>query len=163
MGGMRDCRYKKTEEKILAVFFDARYDTMRQIVKKAGVARSTIYTHHHSVMRILPDWEDYILKEYQASLRRRDYLEMLIFILNHQKYFEVFLKFSDREIIIKMIFMMWDVKKPRRFIRILASEITEVIFEWGEQNFSKNEIEKVLYDITYLAKTAEDRLGLLRN
>ncbi|MBQ3440925.1 TetR family transcriptional regulator [Candidatus Saccharibacteria bacterium] len=162
MGGMRDRRYKKTEEKILAVFFDARYDTMEQIAKQAGVTRSTIYTHHRSVMKILPDWEAYILEEYRVFLRRRDYFEMLIFILNYQRYFEVFLKFSDREIIMKMIFMMWDVNEPKIFSRILASEIAEIIFVWGEKGFSKDEIGRVFGDIMCLAKTAEDRLRLIK-
>ena len=94
MGGMRDRRYKKTEEKLLSVFFDVRYDTVGQIAKRAGVTRSTIYTHHRSVMKILPDWEADILEEYRLFMRRRDYLEMLVFVLNYQKYFEVFLKFA---------------------------------------------------------------------
>lgn len=156
---MRDCRYKKTEEKILSVFFDARYDTMRQIAKKAGVARSTIYTHHHSVMRILPDWEKYILEEYYLFLRKESYFEMLIFILKHQNFFEVFLKFNDREIIMKMVLFLWRAERPKEIYNILASEITEIIFEWGRRGFSEKEIERVLADIVYLSKTAEARLG----
>lgn len=162
MGGMRDCRYKKTEEKILAVFFDARYDTMEQIAKRAGVTRSTIYTHHHSVMKILPDWEAHILRECQLFLRRRDYFGMLIFILNYQKFFEVFLKFGDREIIIKIIFELWGIKKPEKILKIMASEITEIIFEWGEKGFPKKEIEMVLADITYISDTAKERLKPLK-
>lgn len=161
MGGARDCRYKKTEEKLLSVFFEARYDTMRQIAKKAGVARSTIYAHHHSVMKILPDWEAYILREYGLFLKKGSYFEMLVFILKYQKYFEVFLKFENREIIIKMIFEIWGIKKPEKVLKILASEIAEVIFEWGEMGFSKSEIEEVLADINYLVKTAKDRLRSL--
>ena len=159
---MRDCRYKKTEEKLLSVFFDVRYDTMGQIAKRVGVARSTIYTHHHSVMKILPDWEAYILKEYRLFLRRRDYFEMLIFILNYQKFFEIFLKFGDRKIVIKMIFIMRGAKKPEKILKIVAGEISEIIFEWGEKGFPKGEIDKVLADVTYLSKTAKDRLKPVR-
>lgn len=162
MGGMRDCRYKKTEEKLLSVFFDVKYDTMGQIAKRVGVARSTIYTHHHSVMKILPDWEAYILKEYRLFLRRRDYFEMLIFILNYQKFFEIFLKFGDRKIVIKMIFIMRGAKKPEKILKIVAGEISEIIFEWGEKGFPKGEIDKVLADVTYLSKTAKDRLKPVR-
>ena len=158
---MRDCRYKKTEEKLLSVFFDARYDTMMQIAKKAGVAYSTVYAHHHSVMKILPDWEEYVLEEYRAFLRRRSYFEMLIFILNYRKYFEAFLKFGDREIIMKMIFVMWGVDEPGKLLRILAGEVAEVIFEWGEGGFSGREIEVVLGDMVYLTKTARERLALI--
>ncbi|MBR3252686.1 TetR/AcrR family transcriptional regulator [Candidatus Saccharibacteria bacterium] len=155
---MRDCRYKKTEEKLLSVFFDARYDTMEQIAKRAGVTRSTIYTHHRSVMKILPDWEAYILEEYRLFLRRRDYLEMLVFILNYQKYFEVFLKFGDRGIIMKIIFEVLGIQEPEKVLKIMASEIAEIIFEWGEKGFSKDEIEMVLADIVYISNTAKERL-----
>ena len=161
MSGMSDCRYKKTEEKLLSVFFDARFETMREIAKRAGVARSTIYTHHHKIMEIIPDWEEYILKEYGLFLEKGSYFEMLVFILKHQKYFEVFLKFGDREIIIKMIFKMWRVENSEKIYKILASEISEIIFEWGEKGFSKKEIENVLANINYLSNTVRDRLGLL--
>lgn len=164
MGGMtKDRRYQKTEGKILSVFFDMKYNTMLQIAKKAGVARSTIYTHHHSVMKILPDWEEYILEEYYLYIEKKSYFEMLIFILRYQKFFEVFLKFGDREIIMKMIFITWGIRKPKKVSRILASEISEIIFEWGEDGFSRSEIEKVLFDIRYLVKTAEERLEALNS
>lgn len=159
MGGMRDCRYKKTEEKILSVFFDVRYSTLEQIAKKAGVPRSTFYMHHHSVMKILPDWEAYILEEYRLIIKRGTYFEMLIFILKNRRFFEVFLKFKDREVVMEMIFSLWNIEKNRKNLRILASEIVEVIFEWGEKGFPENEIERVLSDILYLVKTRELRLG----
>lgn len=173
MGGMRDCRYRKTEERLLSVFFDVKYDTMRQIAKKVGIARSTLYTHHHSVMKILPDWEGYILEEYQLFLQERKrknlkslYFDTLVFILRYRKFFEVFLEFGDREIIIKML----DFLKPRceslielakksdKILKIYESEVVEIIFEWGKGGFSEKEIEKVLFEIMYLTETAKDRL-----
>ena len=158
---MKDRRYKKTEEKILTVFFDEGFETMREIAKRAGVARSTIYAHHHSVMEILSDWETYILAEYQAYIRRRDYFEIVVFILKNRQFFEVFLKFGNRGIIIKMIFVAWEVEKPGKVLRIVASGIAEIIFEWGERGFSEKEIERVLLDITYLSGTMKNNLRML--
>ena len=166
---MKDRRYKKTEEKILTVFFDEDFKTMREIAKRAGVARSTIYTHHHKMMEIMPDWEEYILAEYQLMIRekmevksaRSLYFEMLVFILKNRKFFEVFLRFRNREVLVKMIFSMWDTENSRRILRIAASEITEIIFEWGERGFSKKELEEVLADIMYFSEMIKVRLELL--
>lgn len=166
---MKDRRYKKTEERILTVFFDERFETMREIAKRAGVARSTIYTHHHKAVEILPDWEAYILAEYQLSIKRKIetrsvkslYLETLVFILKNRKFFEVFLKFDDREIIIKMIFMIWNVEKSNKVLRIIASGVVEIIFDWAERGFSKKELEKVLSEIMYLSETIKGKLDPL--
>lgn len=67
---MKDQRFRKTEEKILAVFLDGDFDTMGQIAKKIGVARSTVYIHHHTIREILSDWEEYILVEYSSRMKK---------------------------------------------------------------------------------------------
>lgn len=98
---MKNKQYKKTERKILAVFFDNLEYTMRQLAKKAGVARSTIYTHHHSVREIVPDCEKIILAEYEMSVDKKLqtrkvqikmlYLDMLVLIVKNRQVFEIFL------------------------------------------------------------------------
>ena len=166
-GGIRDSRYKKTEEKFLAVFFDNPNCTMKQLAQKAGVAYSTIYTHHHSIHEIVADYKRDILAEYEKIVERKlknaelkiMYLEMLIFVVKNRQVFEMFVKFEDREVVMKMILKLKSkIIVPDMILRICAAEITEVIFEWGERGFPENEIEKVLADMMYLTKTCRERL-----
>lgn len=167
---MKDRRYKKTEEKILTVFFDVPDCTMQQLAKRAGVGRSTLYTHHHSIRRIIPDYEKEILKKYNIEIEKKMkiknvgiktlYLDTLIFIIKNKQIFEMFLKFEDREIVVKMVLKL----KPRiivseKALRICIAEIAEIIFEWGKRGFSENEIEEVLFDMMYLTLSARKRLG----
>lgn len=166
---MRDHRYKKTEEKILAVFFDNPNCTMWQLAKKVGVARSTIYTHHHSIREIVVDCKRDVLMEYEKimgkRLRMRNvelkiiYLETLIFIVKNRQIFGIFVKFGDREVVMKMILKLEPkIKMPEKILRICVAEITEIIFEWGERGFSEQEIEKVLGDVMYLTLSVRNRL-----
>lgn len=159
-GGKRSKRYKKTEEKILAVFLDEPRCSMCKLAKKAGIARSTFYTHHHSGKLIILDCEEEILKRYSDFIKKRLqknlkalYLDTLLFIIKNRQVFEIFFEFGDREIIIKMLFNL----QPKfgmsdRLFRIYVAEITEIIFEWGERGFLEGEIEEVLCDIKKLRK-----------
>ncbi len=166
-GGSR--RYKKTEEAILAVFFDNPNCTMQKLARKAGIARSTFYTHHHSAREVLPDLECNILEKYLAEIKRRLkmndiyikslYLDTLIFISRNRQFFRMF---DNREMVRKMLFeLRQKVREPEKIFRIYISEVTEVIFEWGERGFVEEEIEKVLADIMYLTITARERLAPL--
>ena len=91
---------------------------------------------------------------------------MLVFILRNKKIFKMFLKFNDREIIGKMIKKMNTkiirfAKLPKnsdKILKMYASEITEIIFEWGRKGFPEAQLERVLSDIMYLTKTCRTRL-----
>lgn len=168
MGGNKNCRSKKTEEMILTVFFNHPEYTMCQIAKKAGVARSTVYNHHHSVRQIIPDCESYILAEYEQTLKKNAeikifYFNVLIFIIKNRQFFEIFLKFNDRKILIEMLSCLkprFDV--PERNFQIYVAEVVEIIFEWGKSGFSESEIDKIVSDIVYLTLTIHKRLGALK-
>lgn len=175
---MKDKRYRRTEEAILAVFFDEykKGSTMRRLARKIKVGRSTMYTHHHAIREILPDYEKYILHEYRLFIRKKLrmekvemkslYFDMLIFILRNQKFFELFLKFEDRKIVMRMLGVLENkmvdkMRLPSNFEKALAvykAEVAELIFEWGRRGFSENELEKVLAEIMYLIRTMRDRL-----
>ena len=70
---MNHRRYRKTEETILRVFFDENQKgiSMQKMAKKAGLGRSTMYTHHHAIREIIPDYERYMLVEFQTIERRK--------------------------------------------------------------------------------------------
>ena len=176
--GMRNKRYRKTEEAILKVFFDENKKgiTMQKMARKAKVGRSTMYTHHHAIREILPDYERYILREYwllmQKKIKKKNlqlrtlYLDTLLFILRNRKIFEMFLELNDRDVMIRMVKKLESriynfarlPKNSEKIFRIYASEIVEIVFEWGEENFSEKELEKVLSDIMYLTESSRNRL-----
>jgi hypothetical protein len=166
--GMKDKRYKKTEEKMLSVFFVYPDYTMRQLAKKAGVGRSTAYFHHSSVRRIVPDCEKYVLIEYRRVFKKdadikKIFFDLLIFVLKNRKFFELFLKFNDREILIEMLsFLRPYFRGSEKCFRIYVAEVTEVVFEWGRGGFSEDKISGALSDIMYLTRTAYDRLSPVR-
>lgn len=163
MGGKkRSKRYKKTEEKILAVFFAEPQCPMWKLAKKAGIARSTFYTHHHSARLIIPDYEKDILERYSKSIKKKLqkdvglknlYLDTLLFIVKNRQIFGIFLEFGNREIIIKMLSILrLKIEIPDKLFRIYIAEVTEIIFEWGERGLLEGEIEEVLCDIKKLRK-----------
>lgn len=175
-GGTKSRRYEKTEEAILTVFFDNPNCTMWQLAKKTGIARSTIYTHHRSIERIMPDCENNILAEYDFMLGKKLEIEnielrklffyMLVFIVRNRQTFELFLKFGNREVVIKMIGkarakIVSYAKFPKNYekmFRVYEGEVVELIFDWGRKDFSEKELMRVLSDIMYLTDTARARL-----
>lgn len=167
--GKRNQRYKKTEEKILAVFFSGSGCTMQKLAKRAGIARSTIYTHHRSMKQIIPDCEKMILEEYEVivgkKLRknttdlRKLYLDTLIFIVKNRQVFEMIFKFEKRDIVMKMLLKLRPkIREQEKIFRICIAEVAEIIFEWGERGFPEREIEKILSEVVYLTTTARHRL-----
>lgn len=176
--GMNHRRYRKTEETILRVFFDENQKgiSMQKMAKKAGLGRSTMYTHHHAIREIIPDYERYMLVEFQTIERRKMrvkntqlrslYLDLLLFILRNRKVFEMFLRYGDRNIYVMMIKKL-ETKiinfarlpsNSEKLFAIYTNEVVGVIEGWGKSGFSENEVEKVLGDIMYLTETCRDRL-----
>ena len=173
---MHHQRYRKTEEAILRAFFTAKQDsTMKKLAKEAGIGRSTIYTHHHAIREIVPDYEKYILTEYRTTMRKSLraktppktlYLNTLLFIIRNRKIFKMFVKFNDRKILFKMLEILRPhieasahfPRNSEKIFKIYASETTEIIFEWGEHGFPDDKLEKVLSDIIYLTDTSRSHL-----
>lgn len=169
---MKDRRYRKTEGTILEVFFGEAGNniTMKKLAELAGLPRSTMYVHHHAIKEIIPDYERYVLLEYIINIKKKLknpelkflYLDLLLFIIRNRNIFEMFLKFGDREILVKMLEeLKMVVGGSDRVFRIFVSEVIEIIFEWGREGFPEDELEKVLTDIMYLTNTAKERLGPL--
>ena len=175
---LKDRRFRKNEGMIVKVFVKKKGDlTARKIAKETGLSRSTVYEHHHAMKEIIPDYERYILGEYSLAIRKRMrrknvplkalYFDTLLFILRNRKIFEMFLKFNDKEIVVRMVGKMKSKivgsqrlpKNSDGMFRIYAVEVAEVIFGWGERGFSEEELSRVLNDILYLTETCGDRLG----
>lgn len=176
--GMKNRRYRKTEEKILRVFFieNKKGTTFEKIAKKAGVARATLYSHHHTIREVIPDYRRYVLVEYGRLIKKTTkrkkpslralYFETLLFILRNKKVFEMLVEFGDFETLVK-IFGKLRLKiissarlsnASRKIFGIYISEIVGIIVEWIKEGSPEKEIERVLADMIYLAETARERL-----
>lgn len=179
---MKNRAFRRTEEKILEAFIKGNDNlSMTKMAKKAGVGRSTLYVHHHATKEILPDYERYMLVEYAAVAKKRLrmknvqikslYFDMLIFILQNRKNFNLFLEFGRTEVFEKMIEKLENKivaaeglpKNSKKVFRIYAGEVTKVIVDWCEKGFSDKEIMRTLTDIMYLTDSAGKRLSPLEH
>ncbi len=176
--GMRNKRYRRTEGKILGVFFveNKKGTTIGKMAKKAGISRATMYIHHRTIREVIPDYRRYILVEYSKLVRRKMrknnlplkamYFETLLFILRNRKIFEMLIEFGDTETLAKILEKIRPEiivsarlpKSAEKVFRIYISEVIEIIIEWREGGFPEKEIEEVLSNIMYLTETAKKRL-----
>jgi len=178
---MRHKGFRRTEEAILKVFFNGKSCSfcVKEIARKIGVARSTIYSHHKALREILPDYEKYILKKYKKILRKslkdknmslkRLYLKMLLFMIQEKEVFNMLIKNERRILIDNMIIAMEEKivnharlpKNSKKIFGVYVSEIAGLIEKWGRSGFSEDEIEALLSEIMYLTDTVRVRLAPL--
>ena len=174
---LKDRRFFRNENLILDIFVCNSNITTKKIAKKAKLSRSTIYVHHHAIKEIIPDYERYILSSFSFAIKKKLhqktvhlkslYLEMLLFVLRNKKIFKMFIKFDNREIIVKMVGKLESKiigtlrlpQKSQKIFKVYASEITEVIFAWGHAGFPEDKLNQTLSDIMYLTNTYWDRLA----
>ena len=171
-------RFRKTEEAILRVFFEGDiFIGIKDMARKAGVARSTFYHHHRTVREIVPDYKRYIMRKYSVLIRRqlrqkkvsvrKIYGETLFFLIHNRRELEVLIKVGEISILREMVaqnkpklidYMRLSRNKDRIF-RVYTSEIVEILCEWGEKGFCEDGIKIVLSDVMFLTDTAKVRLS----
>ena len=174
----RNKRYQKTEEAILDVLMKSKeLPTTGVLVRRARISRSTLYRHHRTVPRIIPNYEKEVLIRYGNLVRRlvrqkntqvrTICLRTLIFMMKERRVFGILLKYDGGMIIERMILKLKSKlktscclpKNPEKMLRVYAKEVTGVIEEWGKRGFEEDELEAVLNKILYLTKTMKKRLG----
>ncbi len=173
---LADKRFARTEDAILRAFFNDPHITANQLAHRAGIARSTIYNHHHSISRIIPNYENYILAKHSRlinkSLKRSNpriktlYIQTLSFILQHEKVFTIFIKTENHTVFEKMAKKLRpaSLKDSEKVLDIYTSEVAKLLFLWGQKDFTENDFELILNDILLLTTTARERLlPLLQN
>ncbi|MBR5046497.1 HTH domain-containing protein [Candidatus Saccharibacteria bacterium] len=174
---LADKRFKRTEEKILRLFFeDEKCLEMKTLAEKVGVTRSTVYRHHRAARNIVLDYEVFVLRSYIRMVKRNSHLSVrliflktLYFVINKEDVFKVLMKYCEERIFYKMIIgidsqMMKKMKLPRNAYLIYvvyASEVARLVYEWGKNGFLEDEIEVVLDRIMFLTMTARVRLKVL--
>ena len=173
-------RYQKTEEVILEALMKSKeFPTTSMLIKKARIARSTLYRHHKTVLKILPDYERGVLIKYgnvvRRLIRRKNIqirticLRTLIFIMAEQELFKILLKYEGGIIIEKMILKLRSKLKAAchlppnsdKILRVYAKEVAGIIEEWSDSGFKEDKINETLNKILYLTETMKQRLGPL--
>lgn len=179
--GLKDKRYRRTEEAIIEVLLKSReMPSTRELTRKARISRSTLYRHHRAMPAIIPDYEKEILRRYRRIIRKlsrqrsielkRVYLRTLFFIMRYKRVFRILFQHEGGRVVEKMVMELQGKimvacslpKNSEMTIRIYAKEVTGVVEEWGEGKFAEEEITRVLGDIMYLTETMRQRLGVLR-
>ena len=177
---MSNKRFRKTEEAILKVFFEGDYYICtKELAKKVGVARSTVYNHHRTAREILPDYERYILRKFRRALRRMTknknvklkslYMKVLFLIMHEKRIFGVLMRGGRRETLEKIVLEMRVKivnyaklpKNSEKMFGVYVSEVVELVVGWGKRGFIEAEIEGLLEDIIYLTDTMRQRLAPL--
>ena len=174
-----DARFRKTEEAIFGAFFE-KEDGVKlgvgELAQKVGVNRVTIYRHHRAIREITENYESYILEKYtelMTEVRKREdvelrrmYYEVVLFILQNRRIFEMLIKRKNFKVLDEMMVVL----KPEmaNFIRLSGSyerifkvhtgEIVGLIVDWGLDGFQEAKIVKLLNNIMYLTKSARGRL-----
>ena len=179
-GGLRDKRYRKTEEAIIEVLLKSRkMPSTEELIRRARISRSTLYRHHRAIPGIVPDYEKEILERYERVVRkmlkrektnlRNIYLQMLIFVVNNQRVFEILFRYSGDRVVERMVLKLQGkvaemdclLGKTGQIMQIYTKEVAGVVEGWSKKEFSENEMKKVLENIIYLTRTAKGRLGVL--
>lgn len=174
-----DARFRKTEEAIFGAFFEKEDGvklSVGELAQKVGVNRVTIYRHHRAIREITENYECYILEKYtelMTEVRKREdvelrrmYYEVVLFILQNRRIFEMLIKRKNFKVLDEMMVVL----KPEmaNFIRLSGSyerifkvhtgEIVGLIVDWGLDGFQEAKIVKLLNNIMYLTKSARGRL-----
>lgn len=181
---LRDARFRKNEEALFRAFFEEEVEmklSMGELARKIGVNRVTIYRHHRMPREIMGDYERHILEKYvelMVEIRKREgvelrrmYYEVILFILQNRRIFEMLMERKNFKVLEGMIVML----KPEimdfiklsgdyeRIFRVYMGEIVGLIVNWELDGFQEVEIMKLLNNMMYLTKSARQRLLPLVN
>ena len=168
-------RFRKTEEAIIDAFFASKdIPTTGVLARRAGVSRSTLFRHHKTVYKVVPNYERRMYNKYTKMLRqifrngemKEIYLKILVFIVANKRFFKLILAYKDSVIFEKMIWRLESKicseyclpRKTKLIFGIYVKEIAGVLEEWGKCEFDMNKTETVLRKIMYLTETIQVRL-----
>ena len=176
---MKDVRFRRTEDAILAAFFSNRsVMEVRALTKRAKIARMTFYRHHKNIHQIMPDLEEYVVEIYgtliRGLMRRQEvelktlYYQTLIFMIKNQRVFRVIINRGDGRTLEKMIRKMepkivreCGLSKNCEFMmKVFEKEIAAILEIWLK-NRCKTDEGKVLRYMMYLTITIRGRLMML--
>ena len=171
--------FRQKEEAIFEAYFEAEYKSIEltptTLARAAGISRSTFYRHHRSVYRIRPDYEWFMLKKYKKFMRdagktatvRQSLRQLLLFVIQNRRRFYVLIRNGGEKLICGMVGYLHNElvrecgfpNTGQTILNMYASEVCELIREWGESDFAVERIGQMEADLLYLAKAAPRHLG----
>ena len=147
------------------------------LVRKARISRATLYRHHKTVTRIIPDYKKEVLAKYGGMLRglshqkntqvRKICLRTLIFVMANRRIFKILLRYDGGAVIEKMVLKSKSKlqstyhlpKNPDKMLKVYTKEVAGIIEEWGRRGFCEDGMDITLVKIMYLTDTMRQRLG----
>lgn len=178
---LRDARFRKTEEAIFKAFFDEKDRkklSVDELVCRVGIDRATFYRHHRAIYEIVEDYKKYILEKYtrlMSSIRKRGgvnlrklYYEMLIFILQNRKVFEMLMEEKEFGVLSEMVLVlelnvaeyMKILGDSERILRVYIGGITGLLVDWGLNGFCEVEMVEILNNLMYLTETVKNEFNI---
>ena len=177
---MRDKRFLHSEEAIIRSFLSIRNCvSVDSLVSRAQISRSTFYRHHKSIKNIVLDYEDYLLNRFMNTMSEwrgnKDlkfyYKQMLIFIITNKKILLFLIQHGEKSVLEGLIVkleptIMEIIRFPKRTetaLIVYRYEILGLLEEWAKEEFTEENLERVLKNIVYLTTTMKERLLELDN
>jgi len=173
---LKNKRFRRTEESLLAALLVTR-DTvsLERLIRLARISRSTIYRHHGTVQKIVPNYHEYIMAKYKRMLKslfkikhiriKSIYHSILDFLKTYQQIIDFPYHNGDSRIIEEMLLLLEpkiiDFGKiaDKDTFAIYTKGISAVIEKWISDGFNKSDIPRVVEKIIYLTNTAKPYLA----
>lgn len=171
---LKNKKFREIEHAIAVAYFSAKTKiSICRLIKTAKISRSTFYRHHQTIYTIVPDYEDYILRQYKNIFRslhkkiklKNLYERTVIFIYIHQEIMNFLFKYGQKNLIEEMFLILSphiltsSQKINREILGIYIKEISAVLEKWQSDGYKKDEILKTVDKIMYLTDTASLRLS----
>lgn len=171
-------RFKNTEDSIIATLLSTKeLLSPERLIRLAKISRSTLYRHHQNIHKIIPNYEQYILRKCRNVLRRSLrikrthtktlFLHILIFISANKQVIKLLLLHGKQGIIEQIISVIspkivaTGKVKDGEMLSVYIKEISALIEAWGQTEFDMASVPALLDKIIYLTDTANSRLGPL--
>lgn len=161
----------------MAFFSTREILSLERLLRFAKISRSTLYRHHKNLSEIAPDYEKYILKKCQNTMRRLMiikksrlrtlYQRILIFLSANQLIMKFLLEYGEPDLVerivtaIKPKILATGKVKDGEMFTLYAKEISGLIESWCRSGFEKEDLIPTLDKIMYLTETAFTRLSPL--
>lgn len=176
----KDNRYQKTEAAILSSLLGIyRHEPYlaslhpSRLAQHSKISLATFYRHYKTVDDIFISYYQKIATKFTNMLRRRGKGNAkhiirltLIFIYKHQEIFIISFNRGDPRLMRQILNQLrpkieksynWPEESDKLF-DICFYELYGLLYKWCQHAFSEQEINNLLKDISYLLKSARDRL-----
>lgn len=181
-----DARFLKSEKLLIsAVTAEIRGSknvTITDICRRAGVFESTFYRHYRGLNDMIKSCENKILKDFSQLIAiatkenlpiEQLFRKWAFFIYRNRDMLCLSIAANQLNLLMIMIKNLWPIatvgwrsspQKMQQIYLIYSYEIAGVWLEWAEQeHFATEKIPTHIQELSYLTRTALQRLGGITN